>query len=350
MVSVCLCSQGRREAGGKVVAAGIYAVAAQAFDARSANAANAAAANAAAGAGSKEKSEGNEKEKISEGTDEDFEWPPRIEEGTDMVLELDAPQVLKGEVVVPKNASLTIIGLENPKNKKAKVELTHSTEDPYEPTITLMQGAELVLNNVAVIHSSKSVASNFAIFIGDRAMAEIEECTITSKTGSGVGVEGGALIVRNTEITNCKEHGVAVYDTPNNDPARCFIQETTISGCEGNGVQSRGPEAETAMDKTIIRNNRGFGVYATNEAVVQYINTKFENNKKGTTKAQNGAEVAEVTEEEMLVSDDEDGDILGENPIFSSDWEGYTEEDLDDLELDDEEEIVAAEKEKGAKK
>ena len=40
---------------------------------------------------------------------------------------------------------------------------------------------------------------------------QLQDCDVTSTTGSGVGLEGGQLEVSRCRIHNCKQHGIALF-------------------------------------------------------------------------------------------------------------------------------------------
>lgn len=41
----------------------------------------------------------------------------------------------------------------------------------------------------------------------------MQDCKITSDTGSGVGLEGGQLTVSRCSIHKCKQHGLALFNS-----------------------------------------------------------------------------------------------------------------------------------------
>lgn len=87
--------------------------------------------------------------------------------------------------------------------------LQWETTEPYQSTITVIQGGQIRLENVTVRHSSPSVANNYAIFVqGGRA--EVTSCDISSRTGSGIGVEGGMITVTSSKVHDCQGNGAVV--------------------------------------------------------------------------------------------------------------------------------------------
>ena len=42
---------------------------------------------------------------------------------------------------------------------------------------------------------------------------EVQDCDISSATGSGVGLEGGQLTVSGCRIHRCKQHGIALFNS-----------------------------------------------------------------------------------------------------------------------------------------
>ena len=45
----------------------------------------------------------------------------------------------------------------------------------------------------------------------------LEDCTITSSTGSGVAAEGGEHVIRRCRLFGCERHGLAVFGTLDGD-------------------------------------------------------------------------------------------------------------------------------------
>ncbi len=54
----------------------------------------------------------------------------------------------------------------------------------------------------------------------------MQDCEVTSATGSGVGLEGGELSLSGCRIQRCKQHGIALFNS--------------LEGSEGIAVQMNG--------------------------------------------------------------------------------------------------------------
>lgn len=83
------------------------------------------------------------------------------------------------------------------------------TAQPYQSTITVSRGGQVTLENVIVRHSSPSVANNYAIFV-QGGKAEVTGCDISSSTGSGIGIEGGAVTATSSKIHDCQGNGAVI--------------------------------------------------------------------------------------------------------------------------------------------
>lgn len=83
------------------------------------------------------------------------------------------------------------------------------TTQPYESTVTVRPGARLRLENINLRHSSPSVANNYCCFCQEGAF-EAVNCDINSKTGSGIGLEGGTAFISDSRIQGCRGSGAVV--------------------------------------------------------------------------------------------------------------------------------------------
>lgn len=83
------------------------------------------------------------------------------------------------------------------------------TTQPYESAVLVRPGASLRLENINVRHSSPSVANNYSVFCQEGKL-EAVACDISSASGSGIGIEGGAAVLSDCQIRNCKLSGAVV--------------------------------------------------------------------------------------------------------------------------------------------
>ena len=124
--------------------------------------------------------------------------------------------------------------------------LVWESDKPYEAALTVdltsASGAGNVLvAGLAVQHYSPSIAQNYAVFVpppaaaADGSRIELRYCDISSRSGSGVGVEGGAVDVVGCRVHDCKNHGLA-YLGPR---ARGTVERSSVEACRLNGVLVR---------------------------------------------------------------------------------------------------------------
>lgn len=92
------------------------------------------------------------------------------------------------------------------------VEVAWTTGEPYQATLECGPGVEggVLLQGLRVKHSSPSVANNYAVRL-QGSNAVLLDCDISSATGDGVGIEGGAPRLQNCSMHHCERHGVAVF-------------------------------------------------------------------------------------------------------------------------------------------
>lgn len=73
------------------------------------------------------------------------------------------------------------------------------TDDPYQSVIEVSgPNVSVTLRRLNIKHYSKSVANNYAVYLHDEATLILEDCEVESASGSGLGVEGGNLVLRRT--------------------------------------------------------------------------------------------------------------------------------------------------------
>ena len=156
-------------------------------------------------------------------------------------MEGNDEEVITGQLIVGAGENIRIVG----------VHFEHKVVEPYSPAIRILPGGSCVLENVTVIHSSPSVASNFAIEVGRDASLLIKGSSVTSNTGSGICVQGGTCEVSSCRIESCKEHGVAAYeDIETGQGSIVMIRDSVIDGCGGYGIQARGEEVQVSVSRS----------------------------------------------------------------------------------------------------
>jgi len=162
--------------------------------------------------------------------------------------------------------------------------IEHMTENPYENTIRI-SAPNVTVTGLTVRHSSPSVASNYAVRV-DSTGSKLIACSISSKTGSGIGTEGGDFMVSSCDINFCKRHGVAIF--PGLTSERTSV--TSIENCRIrnnglSGVYARGDAQEVSIFRSEISNNAQWGVTASGGAFVSVDKcTSLNRNGKGKIK------------------------------------------------------------------
>ena len=75
--------------------------------------------------------------------------------------------------------------------------LEWQTDDHYEAVAEVVgvQGS-LRLRGIQLRHRSPSVANNYAVFVHDGASASLVNCSVSSSTGTGVGIEAARVDLR----------------------------------------------------------------------------------------------------------------------------------------------------------
>ena len=74
----------------------------------------------------------------------------------------------------------------------------------------------------------------------------MQGCDITSGTGSGVGLEGGQLTVSGCRIHQCKQHGIALFNSLEDVEGTALIREWSID-----------PESRAPMDHDNLNMSKG---------------------------------------------------------------------------------------------
>ncbi|GHP05585.1 hypothetical protein PPROV_000433500 [Pycnococcus provasolii] len=121
----------------------------------------------------------------------------------------------ESRVIVNNARSVTVIAtadvgeaLSPPDDQQAPpATLIHRTSTPYESVVEASGGARVSIVNVDILHSSKSVARNYAVLACEESRVSLTKSVVTSETGSGVGCEGGAISLDRVLVTNCSNHG-----------------------------------------------------------------------------------------------------------------------------------------------
>ena len=168
----------------------------------------------------------------------------------DLVL-LEGGATYSERVVLDKAVTLRGAGAES-------TVVSHATSAPYEATVTLAaSGARL--EGIQVLHASKSVAGNYACYVADGCDVAIEDCVVSSRTGGGVGSEGGSPEIRETRIRDCKNNGIFLTSDLGETRGGGRVTHCVVSGCGLDGIALRRTFG-AAISDTRVSDARGFGV------------------------------------------------------------------------------------------
>ena len=145
----------------------------------------------------------------------------------------------------------------------AQVLIEVSTQEPYIHCLDISSDA--TVKGLTFKHSSKSVANNYAILVQGSATLTLVDSTVSSSSGSGIGIEGGALI-QNCQVTNCKSHGIAIFSPIEEEglssPSHSTrILNCTISGNNKCGILSKAEDLLLSVsDCTLLDNGIGINL------------------------------------------------------------------------------------------
>lgn len=151
------------------------------------------------------------------------------------------------------------------------------TDRPYE-SVVQSSGVDVRLIGLKLRHSSPSVANNYAVFMQGGSLL-LEDCDISSSTGSGVGSEGGQLSLIHCSVHNCKRHGVAMFGDLEGSQGEALLQDCSLSGNELNGLLVA-DNAHTVLKGGSVSRNGGYGVYVK-DGMADVEGNTFERNGQG---------------------------------------------------------------------
>jgi nitrous oxidase accessory protein NosD len=142
----------------------------------------------------------------------------------------------------------------------AAVILSHETSSPYESTIVIAADGAVV-RDISIRHNSPSIANCYAVQATSACgtTARLERCDVSSVTGSGVGVEGGAITIVDCRVHDCARSGVAVFSDMEGVPGRPMVQRCKIEGNKAHGVLVR-DGAEPNVLECVMEGHGGYGM------------------------------------------------------------------------------------------
>jgi hypothetical protein len=193
-----------------------------------------------------------------------------------------SPGVYRERVILNKAVTLTTgIASSSSSSPGSKgVEIIWETDQPYESTIVCTVDGAAVKGPISIRHNSYSIANNYAVqLINCGPSTLIDGCFISSKTGSGIGIEGGNPQIRNCILKDCARSGVMVFSDIEGTPGAPKIQGCFIESNKEHGILVR-DGAEPVVMGNSIRANGGYGL-ALQGCAGQYKENKIEENKKG---------------------------------------------------------------------
>ena len=121
--------------------------------------------------------------------------------------------------------------------------LSWFSDKPYEAALTIDLGqsavaADVLVSGLTIRHASPSIAQNYAVFVPQQSreanpssLVALRDCDVSSSSGSGVGVEGGAVTLDHCRVHDCKNHGVSFLGrTARGAIRRCSIESNKLNG------------------------------------------------------------------------------------------------------------------------
>jgi nitrous oxidase accessory protein NosD len=160
----------------------------------------------------------------------------------------------------------------------AAVEISWETTKPYESTIEILSN-NVTVSGFRIRHSSPSIAANYAIKIVD-VNATVERCDVSSATGSAVGMEGGASVIRECILHDCKRNGAMIFQDIEGNGGNGVLQACEIYGNGLHGVLVRDGAAPQVIDNRVY-GNAGYGLALQGAGGVYDKNQDLGHNRAG---------------------------------------------------------------------
>lgn len=136
------------------------------------------------------------------------------------------------------------------------VEVVWETQQPYQATVEAgpeLGEAAVVLQGLRIRHSSPSIANNYAVRLAGCSVT-LADCDISTATGVGVGIEGGAPRLVRCSVHNCQRHGVAVFGDLLGGGCAAQLEDCTLVGNRLNGLLARDGAQPTVRRCTLSGN------------------------------------------------------------------------------------------------
>ncbi len=146
----------------------------------------------------------------------------------------------------------------------AAVTLVWETAAPYEAALEL-RAAGAAARGLTVRHASPSVADNYAVRLSGPS-ARLEDCDVSSSTGSGLGAEPGAHTAARCRFHGCARSGAMLFGAAGEEEdegggggaASATLEDCALEGNRLHGLLVRG--GAPAVRRCALRANGGFGL------------------------------------------------------------------------------------------
>jgi Right handed beta helix region len=138
----------------------------------------------------------------------------------------------------------------------ASVNLKWSTSEPYQSSIEVVSGARASVRGFTILHSSPSVANNYAVYVKSRAQLDLTDCDINSATGSGVGVDGGSVAVVDSYVHDCARNGLIVAGDLEGGMGTARIQRSRIVYNRSDGIIALDGSHVQLQSTSVCRNEK----------------------------------------------------------------------------------------------
>jgi len=164
-------------------------------------------------------------------------------------------------VVVPAGLYRERLIISKPLTLEAhgKVEVVWQTEEHYEPALTCETADGVIVKSFAFKHASPSIANNYAVFLQGGSVT-LEDCRVTSSTGTGVAAEGGEHTIRGCSLSGCERHGLAVFGTLDGDSCQVKLEGSSFEGNKLNGMLVRDQGGVELEGSCRVEGNGGHGI------------------------------------------------------------------------------------------
>ena len=142
--------------------------------------------------------------------------------------------------------------------------LDFKAANPNEPALCVdLSGASapssVLISGLRIKHFSPYFSQNYGVYVPRPAATadgstriELQGCEVSSSSGTGIGVEGGELVLTDCKITSCKYHGVAFVGPT----ARGAVRRCVIENCKLNGVLLREGASPTLEANRLLGNGQ----------------------------------------------------------------------------------------------